>query len=305
MTLEAGGAWRMHDDFSNEDADTQYLRGAGRLDVGSNTAINASARFAHDFVARTDPDSPLVGTPVEYDRVDTAVGISHRFARFSARADLTHGERDYEGVTSVRDYDETGVRGRVDIDVSPRIGLLIEATGDERSYDNTPTLDSDGRSILVGATIDTDLMRGEISVGQFEREYNSPAIGTVDGLAVAGRVEWYITPLTTITVDAQRNADDQISLAQGLPYVTTEVGVQVDHELLRNVILSAGIRSGDRDYEGSGREDEYMRYELGADYVLNRRVALRARFGHDDVDSTLPARNFDASAITVGLTLRL
>lgn len=303
LALEAGAAFRSHEDFSNEDVDTHYFRGVGRLDVGADTDINASARIAHEFTPRTDPDSPFVGSPVEYDRRDASIGVSHRFARFGVRADASSTERDYDGAASVRDYDQTGIRGRVDIDLSPRIGLFVQAAADERDYDNSPASNSEGQSALVGATIDTDLMRGEVSVGQFERDYDG--FGSIDGLAVAGRLEWNVTPLTTVTFDARRSGDDDVGLASGFPYVVTEYGARVDHELLRNVILTASVRAGEREYEGVARDDEYTSIELGGDYLLNRRVAIRARYQHDDVDSTVPARNFDVDAVTVGLSLRL
>jgi hypothetical protein len=48
-----------------------------------------------------------------------------------------------------------------------------------------------------------------------------------------------------------------------------------------------------------------MRYDVGADYIINRRVALRARYSVDDVDSSVPVRNFDVESFSVGLSLRL
>lgn len=302
LALEAGAAFRSHEDFSSEDVDTHYVRGTGRFDIGSDTALHGSARYGHEFTPRYDPES-LAGSPTEYDRTDASLGISHRFARFAIRADAFMTEREYDGAAFARDYEETGIRGRLDVEVSPRITAFIRGVADERDYDNSPASNSEGRALLVGAAFNGDLFRGEVSVGQFEREYEG--FDTIDGLALAGRVEWSLTPLTTVTVDAQRSADDNIGVASGLPYVATEYGARVDHELLRNVILTAAVRSGERDYEDAAREDEYMRYEVGADYVLNRRVALRARYTRDDVDSTVPARNFEVDAVTVGVSLRL
>lgn len=302
LALEAGAAFRSHEDFSSEDVDTHYVRGIGRFDIGSDTALHGSARFAHDFTPRYDPDS-LVGAPTEYDRTDASFGVSHRFARLGVRADAFMSEREYDGTAASRDYTQNGIRGRVDVEVSPRITGFVSGSVDERDYDNSPASNSEGRSLLVGAAFQGDLVRGEVSVGQFERDYDG--FDSIDGLAAAGRLEWYVTPLTTVTVDVQRSADDNVGVASGLPYVTTEYGARVDHELLRNVILTAAVRSGDRDYEGADREDEYMRYEVGADYILNRRVALRARYVRDDVESSEPARNFDVEAVTVGLSLRL
>jgi hypothetical protein len=303
VAVEAGGTVRLHNDFDNEDTEEYYLRGNGRFDIGENTELRGSARYAHQVTPRTDPDSPFIGDPVEYDRVDVGAGASHRFARFRVSADVAHSEYDYDGVQSFRDNDQNALRGRVDFEVSPRIGLMVSAAVDEREYDNSPQFDSDGTAYLAGVTLNSDLMRGEVSVGHFEREYAGVA-GSFDGLAVSGRLEWYITQLTTLTFDARRDADDQIGATSGEPYITQEYGARVDHELLRNVILTGAVRFGDRDYETIAREDEYLEFEVGADYMLNRNAAVRFRYEYDEVDS--PAyRNYEVNRATLGLTLRL
>lgn len=303
LAIDAGSTLRYHDEFSNEDADEYYLRGSGRVDIGENTELHGAARVAHQVSPRTDPDSPFIGDPVEYDRVDVSAGASHRFARFRVSADVNSSEFDYDGVQTFRDNDETALRGRVDFEVSPRIGLMLQATADERNYDNSPQFDSDGTAYLAGVTVNTDLMRGEVSVGQFERDY-AGAAGTFDGVAVAGRLEWYVTQLTTITLDARRDADDQIGATSGEPYITQEYGLRVDHELLRNLIVTGAVHVGDRDYETIARQDEYQQWELGADYLLNPHAAVRFRYQYDEVDS--PAyRNYEVNQFTVGLSLRL
>lgn len=303
VAFDAGATFLSHEDFSNEDADTHYVRATGRFDIGENTAIRGSARSSHEVSPRTDPDSPFIGDPVEYDRMDTGVGITQRFARFTASLDATNSDYDYDGVQSFRDNEESAIRGRIEAEISPRIGVLLSATVDERDYDNSPQFNSDGQAYMVGISLNTDLMRGEIQVGQFERDYAGVA-DTFDGVAVSGNVEWYITPLTTITLDARRDADDQIGAFSGEPYVTEEYGIRVDHELLRNVILTGSARFGNRDYETIARNDDYNEWELGADYMLNRNAAVRFRYQHDEVDS--PAyRDYEVNQATLGLTLRL
>ncbi len=83
FAIDAGAVFRSHEDFSNEDADDHYVRATGRFDIGENTALRGSARAAHQVTPRTDPDSPFIGDPVEYDRMNTGIGITHRFARFT------------------------------------------------------------------------------------------------------------------------------------------------------------------------------------------------------------------------------
>lgn len=83
IAVEGSYTSKTHQDFGNEDAETYYLRGVGRLDIGRSSTINAAARAAHQVSPRTDPDSPLVGNPVEYDRLDSSIGVQHRFARLT------------------------------------------------------------------------------------------------------------------------------------------------------------------------------------------------------------------------------
>lgn len=303
LALDAGAVFRSHEDFSSEDADDHFVRATGRFDIGQNTALRGSVRSSHQVSPRTDPDSPFIGSPVEYDRMDTGVGITHRFARFTTSLDASRSEYEYDGVQTFRDNEETALRGRIEAELSPRIGLLFAANVDERDYNNSPQFNSDGQAYMVGVTLNSDLMRGEVSVGQFQRDY-AGVTGTFEGVAVEGNVEWYVTQLTTVTLDARRDADDQIGASSGEPYVTEEYGLRVDHELLRNVILTGSVRFGNRDYETIARKDDYNEWEVGADYMLNRNAALRFRYQHDEVDS--PAyRDYEVNQATLGLTLRL
>ena len=307
LAVEASYTSRTHEDFSNEDADTHYLRGSGRLDIGDSSAINAAARVAHQVTPRTDPDSPLVGAPVEYDRVDATVGVQHRFARFLLRLDGTRSEYDYEGAQDFRDNEENTLRGRVEVDMWPRVGLLLTATADDRSYDNSPNLSSEGFAYLVGAKIDADLVQGEVSIGHFQRDYDDPTVGTFEGLAISAAIDWLASQLTTVTLSARRNADDQISANVGQPYITTEFGARVDHELRRNVILTGGVLFGERDYESIDRNDEYTEISVGADWIVNPHAVVRFRYEHDETDSSgaLPYRDYEVNDVSLGLSLRL
>jgi hypothetical protein len=303
VAVEGGASWVRHDDFDNEDYDTQFFRARGRFDVGNATQLGASARFAHDVKPRTAPDTPSVGNPVEFDRVDYAAFVEHRFARFNVRAEGGHINYDYDGTQSFLDSEESMIRGRIEAEVSPMLGIVGQVTLDEREYENSPDFDSEGQTYLVGVSLNGDLFKGEVLVGSFDRDYN---MAYAEGVAVAASLEWYVTQLTTITVTGRHDADDHISADFGSPYITEQVGVRVDHELLRNVILGAGVEAGNRTY-AVDREDEFVNAEVGADYFLNRRVALRARYEYDESESTGfdAGRSFDASTISLGLRVRL
>jgi hypothetical protein len=307
LGFDAGATTVSHEDFTSEDHDTHFAGVRGRLDIGGNSNVSARARIAHEVEPRNDPDAPAQGIPlVEFDRTELSASAQHQFSRFRVTGTVGQTEQEYEGLQNFRDFDETRLTGRVEAEVTPRLGLMLEATTDERDYDNTPPLSSEGQTFLVGATINfTDLMKGEVAVGQFEREYDSGT--TTDGLAASAELEWYITRLTTITLNARRNAEDVVGATVAVPYVETRYGGRVDHELLRNLILTAGIQFGQREYEIIDRDDDYMYAEAGADWLINRRLVLSGRYLRDEVESDgLNAyRDYEEDRFTLGLGIRL
>jgi hypothetical protein len=305
LRFEAGAATVSHDDFSSEDYDTSFAGVSGRLDVGSRSNLAARARFAHEVESRRDPDAPSQGTPlVEYDRTELGVAAQHTFNRVRVSGGVSQLQHEYDGAQSFRDFDETALTGRVEAALTPRIGLLVEATTDERDYDNTPVLSSEGQTYLVGATVRlTDLMQGEVAVGHFERDYDFGS--STDGLAASANLEWYITRLTTITFTAHRNSEDVVGATTAVPFIESRYGLRVDHELQRNLILTAGGEAGARDYDLIARDDEFFLADLGADYLINRRFVVRGRYEIVQVNSNLAGADFDENRLSFGLGIRL
>jgi len=304
LTFEAGAETVSYDEFSSEDYDTSYAGVAGRLDIGSSTNVNARAYIAHDVESRRDPDAPAAGIPrAEFDRTELAIGAQHRFNRLRVGATLSELEHEYDGLQSFRDFNETRLTGRAELELTPRVGLLLEASTDERDYDNTPALSSEGQTYLVGATLNlTDLMQGEVAVGQFQRDYDFG--GSSDGFAASADLEWYITRLTTLSFHARRNSEDVVGATTALPYIDTRYGARVDHELRRNIILTAGVEAGTRDYDTIVREDDFMYGDVGADFFVNRYVAIRARYEHAEVSSDVPTAEFDENRFSLGISIR-
>ncbi len=129
-----------------------------------------------------------------------------------------------------------------------------------------------------------------------------------EGLAADANLEWYLTRLTTLSINAHRNTEATIGATTVAPYIETRFGGRIDHELLRNVILTAGVESGKREYQdGIDRTDDYTFADVGADYLLNRRVALRARLRHAEVNSSGADayRDFEVNSLTLGIAFRL
>jgi hypothetical protein len=309
LQVEAGV---QHAEYANNDSqnsDTGYVGARGRFDISDDTNISGSARYARDVEPRTNPDALTSGEPVRYDTTQGSVGVAHMFNRVQVSATAQHIELNYHDVGAIdqdfRDSIENAGTVNVDYAISPRLGIIGRVTLSKRKYDNDPGLSSNNRTYLVGARINfTDLMQGEVAVGQFDRDYD---FGThVKGTAVDASLDWYITELTTLSFNANRDPEEQ-GADIVLPYVESRYGARVDHELLRNLILSADFTTSAYDYRTIDRNDDFTSGGIGAKYILNRRVALNASYRYDKVDSSGVDRyrNYIENTFTIGLSLRL
>jgi len=306
LSIETGADFNRFQDFDSEDTESNYLGAYGRLDVGRDTSLNGNVRIANQTEPRTAPDAGTLPEPVEYQETSASAGIEHTFNRFRLSGLVGTQQFEYDGAgQSFRDHQEDYVSGRVAVAISPRLQVLGDARFDQREYDNIPALNSDGRTLSAGVRMNlTGLLSGEVTVGQFEREY---ATETVEGVAYAANVQWFATPITTVSANARRSVDET-GASGAATYVTSELGLRVDHELRRNIILSGGVGRGQREYEApTDREDEVTYADLGVEYLLNRRVALEGRYDRIDnqSDGIDRDRDFEVNRFRITMKIRL
>lgn len=79
----------------------------------------------------------------------------------------------------------------------------------------------------------------------------------------------------------------------------------VDHELRRNVVLSAGVSLGEDDYGDIDRVDERFGVSAGVTYFMNRNVGVRGSWNYTEQDSSGAAGNQDYERNTFGISLVL
>jgi uncharacterized protein (PEP-CTERM system associated) len=77
--------------------------------------------------------------------------------------------------------------------------------------------------------------------------------------------------------------------------------VEVDHELLRNLLLNARLAARDDDFKGTSRNDDYLRFGLGAKYLMNRNLYLTMGYDYLDRDSNAAGEDFTDNRFLVGI----
>jgi hypothetical protein len=85
-------------------------------------------------------------------------------------------------------------------------------------------------------------------------------------------------------------------------YDQRESFLQIRSQPVPRLYLSVRFRKRTRDYENVAREDERRQVTIGADYTISERLVLNLYAAGEEVDSSLPGRDFDTGYAIAGLT---
>jgi len=281
----AGGNVIRYGDEKTENAEEYTVSANGRLDVARGSNISGSAQFQHQIEPRTaiTAGTPAGATPkpVEYDLTSTNLTAVKEFNRLRLTARLDDKDYNFKDQGAAfnqnqRDRNEVFYGAKAEYAISPDTAVYATATGNKKSYDLSGPSDrsSDGYVVGVGANVElSDLVRGDVQVGYMKQSYDLAAFNSISGFNAVGRLEWFPTQLTTVGLNGSRTIEE--STAPGAPgFISNNIGASIDHELLRNVLLSAAFTHGKDNYKGIDRDDKRDNFSTTATYLLNRRVAL-------------------------------
>lgn len=322
LYAEIGADDLRYQDNDSEDRTDVFARGEARLDIVRGAYLALGGRQERLTERRGAPDSPdAIAKPLRYEvRAAYVVGVQE-FNRVRASLRVEREDFNYKDAPLLaggvidqdqRDHTTTTATGRIEYALSPDTAIVFQAAANERRYELEPPRadfdrDSEGASYLIGFNTDlSNLVRGELIVGYLTQDYDDPALKAADGLALEANVEYFATPLTTVTLRSQRRVEETLTLFAS-SYVATEAQLRVDHELRRNIILGAGIGTVNRDFQGAARDDDVGLADLEARFLLNRRMELGARWRYERQDSSGPLADpdYDSNRFVVSASLRL
>jgi hypothetical protein len=305
----ASASINRYSDFDTENTEEYTLGANGRLDIERGAYISASAQWQK----LTEPRSAITaGTPagatpkpVEYylwSENLTAVKEFNRL-RLTGKLDAKKFDFDDQGAAfnqNTRDRDEFYYGGKAEYAVSPDTAVFASLVGNNKEYDvdtlgraaapGRPAIapnrarDSDGYVATVGANFDlSQAVRGDVEAGYMSQSYDNYA--SIDGFSAKGRVEWFPTELTTLNVAGSRSIEEAVAINSN-GFISNNLSVGVDHELLRNVLLSAQASYGKDKYEIIDRDDKRTGFNASAAYLLNRNVGLFLTYNYLKQDSS-------------------
>jgi hypothetical protein len=172
---------------------------------------------------------------------------------------------------------------------------------DDRVDDNNIKRDSQGWEVMAGVALDLGgVTYGNVFAGYMSQDYDDPTLKTVDGVGFGGDITWNPTRLTTVQFAIARTVEES-TLNGAAGALSTRFRADVDHELLRNVILSANAEYENNDYEGISRDDDIIAVGVGGDYLLNRHVRLRLNYTYQTRDSSVAGTVYDTNTVFLRL----
>ncbi len=198
---------------------------------------------------------------------------------------------------------------RLGYEVSPAWRPFVELEGGVRSYSSSAgvggnTRDSMRYALRGGAEFGSgDKLNGDIAVGYAAEVFDDAQLETLDGLTVDGSINWSPYRFTTVTAAATTQFVPSTNLGES-GSVVYGGSLGVTRAIRSNLSLNAQVQASMRDYTGSAREDTSYAAQVGADWQMNRGVALFGTAGYEVVDSSDPTASYEAATVRGGLRLR-
>ncbi|MEJ2459993.1 MAG: outer membrane beta-barrel protein [Novosphingobium sp.] len=190
--------------------------------------------------------------------------------------------------------------------------VIVRGVADKTNYTLSPNdplqptalnRDSKGLRVEGGFRFDiTSLLYGEVRAGYFQRNYADPTLEDTSGLSFGADLLWNVTPLTTLKVGADRRVDEAASTTIA-GNRTTQFDASVDHELLRNLILSGDFMYRRIAPLGPLRASDEFYARAGARILLNRQLSIRASYRYAKRNSNVAARAFSENRAMLAAVL--
>jgi hypothetical protein len=297
---------------ANENATNFAVRGDGRLDVLRDIYALGGAGYQLLHEERSSPDSVNGKKPVEYHVTSANLGYVHELGRLGARVDASVDSFSFNNATkstgaTINQHDRDrivyAVAPRLTYEIVPGYHAFAKLSGNGRDYvqkfdSRGFQRSSKGYEVDLGTALDfTHVVNGEVFIGYLSQFYDDPRLKTVSGLAFGGTVLWNVTQLTSVRAIVSRTIQETTQFAT-VGNVTTDAGsylqsvftLSLEHELLRNVLLSGLVSYVNSDYQGITRTDDQIDVSIAARYLITRNLSATA-------DLTYTTRSSDVTGV--------
>lgn len=315
--LNLSTEFRQHWDLTSENVEN--IAGNFRANIEAKKGINIPVEVSYrdGYLARQPrnrlSEDELTIEPLETKSLDLETGIVYKPRRLllsllgNYRAARPENGLLTSGATLIRDNRELntiGGRLRAGYDVTENFSPFIDLTlaGEDFINEALGAVSRDNTlfRIRAGSSFDyRGLVTGRIGIGYEERSFEESVLDNTDALSLDGDVVWQPQEKTRLSLDFSRETFEDSILAAGL--TQSFVGLNVRHELMRDLFLRSNLSYQLKEFEDFNREDEELETGIGALYIINPRFQIGADYRHINRKSTLGGLGGDNNIFMIRL----
>ncbi len=262
-------------DFDDESATTYQAGGSAFLDVGLASRITVGGAYVSDVEERNARFTQTQSqSRVEFDESELFVEARREAGIIKIKAAAERSTLDFDrafvdngdAVIDANDFRDQDFRDReayrfstrVSAEVGPSLDVFVG--GDYLITDfQEPTagnpLDRDSKQWGVDAGFAmnfTNLLRGEAAFGYSQRDVEDPSIDNREIITSKVGLEWFVSPLTTVTLNAKRDIRDAL-FDNALSSTRSEVKLGVQRRISPRIV--AGVNGAFQDFDFDGTVD--------------------------------------------------
>jgi hypothetical protein len=321
-----------YSELSSEDFVNYKVGVDGKLDVKRGQYATGNAGFGKGTESRSSVDDREVDNftetptvygvePTQYFETYVGAGYNYKPAKLGVSAGLDYRTIDYDDVTNIfgenvdnsdRNRARTDAHVRFAYEVMPQRSLYLEGAVNSVDYDrpvdnNGIERSSTGYKATAGMNFDlSNLLLGDIYAGYLEQNYDSPTQGDISSSLFGFGLQWFPSRLTSVGLRLDRNVEESTE-ASASGYLSTTAGVNINHELKRNIILSANADYTENKFKqnvpGQKEREDITGLGLEARYLISRRFYTSLRYRHEYRNSDIKLQEYTNNwgLITLGV----
>jgi hypothetical protein len=287
----------------------------GRLDIENGIYLTGggSAQILHE--ERSSPNAVTnAKSPTEYHVTDGNLGFVHDTGVIGLRVNTEVDSYSYNNDStstgilipqSYRNYISYKATPRVTYEIVPGYHAFIQTPFNEDQYvSRNPSgynQSSHGYEGDIGTAINLgSALNGEIFAGYFRQEVEDHRLSNSQGPGGGANLLWNVTELTSLRFSASRIVG-QTTVEPASAMISSAANFSVEHELLPNVLLTAGAGLDQDQFSGISRTDNNLTGAIGAQYLLNRVLSLGLDGTFYHRDSNVPGVGYDREIIELKL----
>jgi hypothetical protein len=277
--------------YAKEDRQIINAKLNGRLDVLRNSSAYTRLGYLNSPEPRGTPTSPSNAlTPTGSQTLTGEAGYDHNMYRVRFHADNIIAHQQYtDGITQQGNIIPNNQNRsrlsnistiRMGYEIRPNYEAFIKGSYNFINYDfkfdnQGYQRSSKGYNVVTGLALElSGKLTGDARIGYQQQIYDDPKLETIAGLAGGITLKWTPTGLTTVSTDLTRTINET-TLIGASGYLATAFITKIEHELLRNLILSADEGYTYNQYLGGNapnppRTENVYSTNFNAKYMPNR-----------------------------------